>query len=79
MVDFIKSLDNKAWKYVVKGWDPPKVVGQDGKVTDVKKVEEEWNDKYEKSSQGNSKSLNALFNEVDKNIFRLISNYIVAK
>ena len=35
MVGFIKSIDNMAWKYVVKGWDPPKVVGLDGKVTDV--------------------------------------------
>ena len=79
MVAFIKSMDNKAWKAVVKGWDPPMVVGLDGKATNVVKAEEDWDDKYEKSSERNSKALNALFNGVDKNIFRLISNYTIAK
>ena len=64
---------------MVKGWDPPKVIGEDGKATNVVKAEEDWNDEDEKLSQGNSKSLNALFNGVDKNIFRLISNCTVAK
>ena len=52
MVAFIKSMDDKAWKAVVKGWDPPMVIGLDGKVTDVIKAEEEWNDADEKSSEG---------------------------
>ena len=55
------------------------VVGQDGKVTDVLKDEEDWNDEDEKSSEGNSKALNALFNGVEKNIFRLISNCTISK
>ena len=41
MVVVIKSLDNKAWKFVVKGWDPPMVVDVDGKDTNVMKDEEE--------------------------------------
>ena len=79
MVSFIKFVDNKAWKVMVNGWDPPMVVGPDGKATNIVMVEEDWDDKDEKSSKGNSKALNALFNKVDKNIFRLISNCAVAK
>ena len=41
MVAFIKFVNNKAWKVMVKGWDPPMVVGPDGKATDVVKVEED--------------------------------------
>ncbi|CAI8595590.1 unnamed protein product [Vicia faba] len=52
---------------------------QDGKVTDVLKDGEDWNDEDEKSSEGNSKTLNALFNGVDNNIFRPIRNCNVAK
>ena len=36
MIAFLKT-DAKAWKAVVKGWDPPKVKGDDGKITDVVK------------------------------------------
>ena len=79
MVAFIKSVNIKAWKVMVKGWDPPMVVGLDGKATNVVKAEEDWDDKDEKSSEGNSKALNALFNGVDKNIFRLISDCTIAK
>ena len=41
---FIKSMDNKAWKFVVKGWDSPMTRDKDGKIIDVLKAEEDWDD-----------------------------------
>lgn len=78
-VTFIKTMDNKAWKSIVKGWEPPKVKDEDGQIIDVLKPEEDWDDEDENLAQGNSKALNALVNGVDKNIFRLISCCTVAK
>jgi hypothetical protein len=43
------------------------------------KPKEEWSKEEDDLALGNSKSLNALFNEVDKNMFRLINNCTVAK
>ena len=79
MMAFIKFVDNKAQKFVVKGWDPPKTVGPDGKATNMLKAEEDRDDKDEKASEGNSKAFNVLFNGVDKNIFRLVSNCNIVK
>lgn len=62
MVDFIKSMDIKAWKFMVKGWDPPMTRDKNGKIIDMLKAEEDWDDQDDKSAQGNSKALNALFN-----------------
>lgn len=66
-------------KSVVKGWDPPMIKDEDGQITDVLKDEEDWDGEDDKLAQGNSKALNALFNGVDKNTFRLISRCVVAK
>jgi hypothetical protein len=43
------------------------------------KPEEDWDDEDGKLAQENSKALNALFNGVDKNIFRLINKCTIAK
>jgi len=43
------------------------------------KPEEEWTTAEDELTLGNSKALNALFNGVDKNMFRLIKQCIVAK
>jgi len=42
------------------------------------KPEEEWTKAEDELALGNSKALNALFNGVDKNMFRLIKQCIVA-
>lgn len=47
-VAFIKSMDNKAWKFMVKGWDPPMIKDKDDKITDVLKAEEDWDDEDDK-------------------------------
>jgi len=52
---------------------------EDGNMTAVLKPEEEWTVAEDKLALGNSKALNALFNGVDKNMFRLIKQCIVAK
>src|SRR4030042_1308373 len=72
-------MDNRAWKAVLKGWEHPRVKDKDGKDTTELKPEEDWTDEEDKLALGNSKALNALFNGVDKNIFRLINNCVVAK
>jgi len=51
----------------------------DGNRTTVLKPKEEWTIAEDELALGNSKALNALFNEVDKNMFRLIKQCIVAK
>jgi len=50
-----------------------------GNRTDVLKPEEEWTAAEDELALGNSKALIALFNGVDKNMFRLIKQCIVAK
>ena len=78
MVAFLKYLDNKAWKVVWTGWEHL-VVTKDGEATTDKKAEEQWTKEEDDLALGNSKALNAIFNGVDKNIFRLVNNCEVAK
>lgn len=48
MVVFIKCMDSKVWKSIVKGWEPPKVKDEEGHITDVLKDEEDWDDEDDK-------------------------------
>lgn len=79
MVAFLKSLDSRTWKAVIKGWEHPKMLDTEGKPTNELKPEEDWTKEEDELALGNSKALNALFNGVDKNIFRLINTCTVAK
>ena len=79
MSDFLKSIDSKTWKAVLKGWEHPVVLDAYGNGTDVLKPEEEWYVAEDELALGNSKALNALFNGVDKNMFRLIKKCTVVK
>ncbi|GAU38940.1 hypothetical protein TSUD_372690, partial [Trifolium subterraneum] len=72
MEAFIKSMDMKAWKAILKGWEHPKVKNASGADTDELKPEEDWTTAEDTLAVGKSKALNALFNGVDKNMFRLI-------
>ncbi|MCI80137.1 gag-pol polyprotein, partial [Trifolium medium] len=51
----------------------------DGANTDELKPEEEWTTTEDSLAHGNNKALNALFNGVDKNMFRLIKQCTTAK
>jgi hypothetical protein len=79
MIAFLKSLDSRTWKAVLKGWEHPKILDANGVDTGVLKLEEDWSAAEDTASLGNSKALNALFNGVDKNMFRLIKQCTVAK
>jgi len=79
MSAFLKSIDNKTWKAVRRGWEHPVALYEDGNRTDVLKPEEEWTAAEDELALGNSKALNSLFNGVDKNMFRLIKQCTVAK
>ncbi|XP_057432426.1 uncharacterized protein LOC130725194 [Lotus japonicus] len=80
MTAFLKSIDNKTWKAIVKGWNHP-IKGQaEGSTSNAEeKPEEEWTKDEDEASLGNSKALNVIFNGVDKNMFRLINTCTVAK
>lgn len=79
MITFLKSIDSKTWKAVLRGWDHLLVKDKDGKDTTEMKPEEKWSKEEDELALGNSKALDALFNGVDRNMFRLINNCIVAK
>lgn len=79
MVAFLKSIDNRTWKAVLKDWDNPLVKDKDGKDISKLKPKEECSKDKDDPALGNCKALNALFNGVDKNMFRLINNCTVVK
>ncbi|MCI81364.1 gag-pol polyprotein, partial [Trifolium medium] len=62
MSAFLKSIDSRTWKAVLKGWETPFVLDKDGNKTTVKKPEEEWSKDEDELALGNSKALNAIFN-----------------
>ena len=63
----------------MKGWEHRVALDVDGNRTAVLKLEEELTTGEDEMALGNSKTLNALFNGVDKNMFRLIKQCTVAK
>src|ERR1044072_9139092 len=77
---FFKSIDYKTWKAIVKGWTPPvnKTTEGSSTILDYKK-EEDWTKEEDEEALSNSKALNAIFNGVDNNMFRLINTCTVAK
>jgi len=79
MSAFLKSIDSKTWKAVLKGWEHPVALDEDGNRTNFLKPEEEWTVDEDELALGNSKALNALYNGVEKNMFRLIKQCTVAK
>ncbi|KAI5430212.1 hypothetical protein KIW84_034694 [Lathyrus oleraceus] len=77
MIAFLRSLDSKVRRVVNKGWEHPTKTGEDG--VSVQIPEEEWDKEQEALALGNSKALNALFNGISKNIFRLVHHCELAK
>ncbi|MCI47417.1 gag-pol polyprotein, partial [Trifolium medium] len=62
MIAFVKSIDSRTWKAVLKGWDHPKIKDANGVDTAELKPEEKWSTVEDALVLGNSKALNALFN-----------------
>ncbi|KAK2451549.1 gag-protease polyprotein [Trifolium repens] len=71
MIAFIKSMDQRAWRAIVTGWNHPMVTAEDGS-TSLKRVVD-WSAEEETIASANSKALNAIFNGVDQNMFKLIN------
>src|ERR1044072_1599911 len=82
MTAFLRAIDNKTWKAIVKGWSPPVKTPTEESSTAVKstlKEEADWTKEEDEEALANSKALNAIFNGVDQNMFRIINTCIVAK
>lgn len=79
MVVFLISMDSKTWKAIMKGWQHPGIIDKDGNTTFTSKPEKDWPKDEDELALENSKASNALFNGVEKNMFRLINTCIVAK
>jgi len=79
MSAFLKSIDSKTWMAVLKGWEYPVALDADGNMKTVLKPEEEWSTAEDEVALGNSKAMNAFFNGVNNNMFRMIKQCIVAK
>lgn len=71
MISFIKSMGNKTWKTIIKGWTHPVVTTKDG--TRSPKSKAYWSKDKDEESHGNSRALNSILNGVDKNVFLLIN------
>ena len=74
---FLKSLENKPCKVMMKGHKHPMITSKDD--TTTIKLEVDWTDVEDDEALGNSKAFNAIFNGVDKNMFRLIKKCSEAK
>ena len=70
-------MDQKAWRAIITGWNHPIVTAADGS-TSLKGVAD-WSLEEETEASGNSKALNAIFNDVDENMFKLINTCTEAK
>ncbi|KAG9451570.1 hypothetical protein H6P81_011535 [Aristolochia fimbriata] len=75
MTAYIKSIDEDAWLTVLEGWSRPTVVL--GKTLD--KPQKNWIDEEKKSSNLNSKALNAIFYGVSLEVFSRMSAITSAK
>ncbi|KAA0062800.1 gag-pol polyprotein [Cucumis melo var. makuwa] len=71
MILFIKTLDGRARRVLVAGWEPSMII-VDGVF--VPKSEVDWTDAEEQGSVRNVRALNAIFNGVDLNAFKLINS-----
>ncbi|CAM8904998.1 unnamed protein product [Rhodiola kirilowii] len=77
MRSFLKSLDERAWKAVLRGWTETTMNNLTGEP--VPKQEALWTEDEDKASMGNSKAMNAIFSAVNENVMKLIINCEVAK
>ncbi|XP_024019486.1 uncharacterized protein LOC112091030 [Morus notabilis] len=71
MKAFIKAQDEKAWRAVLTGWKHPVTKDTEGK--ENLKPEESWSTDEDRLANYNSRALNAIFNGVDVNHFKMIS------
>lgn len=58
MVSFLKSMDKKTWKVVIKGWKHHVIISQDG--TTSLKPEADWSKDENDVALANDKALNVI-------------------
>jgi hypothetical protein len=75
---FIKSIDERAWRSVLAGWNPPRTTADGDNEVQVKR-ELDWTTEECTLASYNSKALNAIFTSVDVSMFKIISNCVSAK
>ncbi|KAA0066255.1 gag-pol polyprotein [Cucumis melo var. makuwa] len=63
MIFFIKTLDGKAWRALVAGYDPPMITVNG---VSIPKPKVDWTDAEEQASVGNARALNTIFNGISK-------------
>ncbi|TYK30592.1 putative mitochondrial protein [Cucumis melo var. makuwa] len=71
-----EAIDERAWRALVAGYEPP-MITVDGAF--VPKLEVNWTDAEEQASVRNARALNAIFNGVDLNVFKLINSCSTTK
>ncbi|XP_012832499.1 PREDICTED: uncharacterized protein LOC105953386 [Erythranthe guttata] len=74
---FIKSMDEDAWRTVLTGWKRPVAIDEKG--IETEKHEKDWSKAEQIAANMNSKALNAIFNGIDINQFKIISACECAK
>ncbi|KAA0062592.1 gag-pol polyprotein [Cucumis melo var. makuwa] len=67
----------RSWRAIISGWEYP--TEKDEASQTVRKSELKWTKEENDAAVGNSRALNALFNVVDPNIFKLINTCKSAK
>ncbi|GAA0168867.1 hypothetical protein LIER_23481 [Lithospermum erythrorhizon] len=76
MTAFLKSLDTRTWRAVRIGWTAPTI--NNGGVITIKS-EDDWTIEEQELALANDKAMNAIFNVVDLNVFKLINICTEAK
>ncbi|KAL8464945.1 hypothetical protein ACS0TY_034433 [Phlomoides rotata] len=74
---YIKSIDERAWRSILAGWNPPRTTEDADHEVQVKKELDWTNDECTLASY-NFKALNAIFTSVDTCMFKIISNCVSA-
>lgn len=77
MVSFLKSMEKKTWKVVIKGWSPPKKIVEND--IEIVKLEKDWTMTEDEEALGNSCTLNYIYNGVHNNIFIIVNTCTSAK
>ncbi|KAL8536847.1 hypothetical protein ACS0TY_012139 [Phlomoides rotata] len=75
---YIKSIDERAWRSILSGWEPPRTTADADAETTVKR-ELDWTIEESTLASYNSKAVNAIFTSVDTSMFKIISNCVSAK
>ncbi|GAA0168047.1 hypothetical protein LIER_22856 [Lithospermum erythrorhizon] len=70
--------DSRTWKSILCGWTHPTQVLVEGEAP-VIKYEMDWTPAEYELTLGNDMALNAIFNGVTPNVFKMISKCTVAK